>query len=184
MSIDVTRTLILVNVLFYVMCVIAYGGNVYSLPKEAVRMYAFHPFYFLFLGEYYRIITAFFIHANVIHLLFNMYALYVLGTIVEAYYGKKTLLALYFIAGICGNIASLIIPVYSLGSSAAIFGLLGLLVMYEKKRYGKLGSIAAMLVVVLVLSNMIAPGQVNNLAHLAGVAVGLLYGRFVKVKSS
>ncbi len=182
MAFTITKVLILINVVFYALCTIMHGGNLYSLSREAIVLYAFHPIRVLFFGEYYRLITSFFIHANIFHLFFNMYALYILGTIVEGYCGAMNMLILYMIAGLFGNIASILILAYSLGSSAAIFSLLSLLVIYERRAYGKLGSMAALLLLALIVSNMLAPGQVNNLAHIAGVAVGVVYGYLIKFR--
>jgi rhomboid protease GluP len=77
-------------------------------------------------GQFWRLITPMFLHGSILHIAFNMYALLAIGPGLERYYGHTRILALYFISGFAGNVASFMFSAApSLGSSTAIFGLLG-----------------------------------------------------------
>ena len=91
-------------------------------------------------GEVWRLITPAFLHASPIHLLFNMYALFVLGRVIEGVYGHSRFLMLYFISAFAGNVASFVLSANnSLGASTAIFGLIGaeaIFVIRNKRFFG------------------------------------------------
>ncbi|NQS90975.1 MAG: rhomboid family intramembrane serine protease, partial [Chloroflexi bacterium] len=77
-------------------------------------------------GQYWRLVTAIFLHGSIFHLGFNLYALYILGQRVERFFGSFRFLGLFIIAGLMGNLFSFVFTQSpSLGSSTAIFGLLG-----------------------------------------------------------
>jgi len=78
-------------------------------------------------GEPWRIITSMFLHYGLIHLAVNMYALYVLGTLLEPALGTTRFLLVYFFCGVAAGVASLIFNVFipSAGASGALFGLFG-----------------------------------------------------------
>lgn len=173
-----TMLLVLANILVYVLLVLVYGTNGDLGPSgEAIYNLSLHPYPVLFRGEYWRIVTALFVHIDPIHLFFNMYALYIAGRIVEAYYGSLRTLIIYFTSGIAGNIASLVLPVFSAGASGAIFGVFGALVVVERRVTGTAIAILVFLLLVLVLSNIAYPGRINNIAHIVGVVVGYLTAR-------
>ena len=82
-------------------------------------------------GEYWRLLTPVFLHAGIVHLLINCYSLYAIGTSVERIFGRPRFLAVYFVAGLLGNILSFMFsPNYGVGASGAIFGLLGALLYF------------------------------------------------------
>ena len=79
-------------------------------------------------GEYYRLLTSMFLHADIMHIFSNMIALLFFGTAVENNFSKIEYIIIYFISGLIGNLFSLILlplNVISLGASGAIFGLIG-----------------------------------------------------------
>eukprot|EP00877_Chromochloris_zofingiensis_P012604 jgi/Chrzof1/7598/Cz02g29200.t1 len=85
-------------------------------------------------GEWYRLLTAAFVHANLIHLLVNCYSLHVLGPELESALGHKRFLAVYLGSAVAGNLVSYYMhPAYSitLGASTAISGLFGALLMFK-----------------------------------------------------
>lgn len=175
-----TVSLILVNAIVYVLLIIFYGTSDDLGPgSEAIYSLALHPYLVISKGEYWRIITALFVHMDPIHLFFNMYALYIAGRIVETYYGSFRTLVVYFASGIAGNIASLVLPVFSVGASGAVFGVFGALVVIEKRITGTAMAVLVFLLLVLVLSNIAYPGKINNLAHIVGVVVGYLTARYM-----
>ena len=131
-------------------------------------------------GEIYRLITYMFIHGGLIHLLFNMYALFVLGTLLERYLrSKKLFLCTYFICGIIAGLSPILwLPygvVYSVGSSGAIFGLVGTIVMLPIRRL----ILNPWNVLALILINVIGliPGsRIDVIGHVLGFVTGLIIG--------
>src|SRR6476620_9082174 len=82
-------------------------------------------------GEYYRFLTSMFLHGGLLHIGFNAWALYALGPESERIYGTARFLAIYFIAGLAGGVASYALsPNPSVGASGAIFGLIGTLAVF------------------------------------------------------
>ena len=83
-------------------------------------------------GEYYRLLSCIFLHIGIMHLICNMYSLYILGTQMETFIGKMKFISVYFISGIVGALLSLALSgaVPSVGASGAIFGLLGAMLYF------------------------------------------------------
>ncbi|MEW5868073.1 MAG: rhomboid family intramembrane serine protease [Chloroflexota bacterium] len=132
-------------------------------------------------GELWRLFTPMLLHGSVLHILFNMYALYSLGPSLEAHYGHRRFLALYVLAGFAGNVVSFIFsPQPSLGSSTAIFGLLGAygVFAYQNRRiFGKQARSTLTNVIVIALINLVigmAP-MIDNWGHVGGLAGGTLF---------
>jgi membrane associated rhomboid family serine protease len=128
----------------------------------------------LTLVEPWRVFTSMFAHANFFHILFNMYALYLFGTQLEYLLGRGRFLALYFLSGIGGAAAVMVLspatPV--LGASGAIFGLFSAYFVISRR----LGSNATQLLVVIGLNfalGFLLPG-ISWQAHLGGAIAGAL----------
>ena len=87
-------------------------------------------------GEYYRLVTAGFLHAGFFHLLFNMFALYVLGTLLEPVVGRLRFGLIYFVSLLAGSFGALLLSPNSptVGASGAIFGLMGAAVVVMRNR--------------------------------------------------
>lgn len=134
-------------------------------------------------GEYWRLLTAIFLHASLFHLLLNSYALFLFGTIVESIFGTMRFAALYLVTGFVGAAASYAIgpPVrVSVGASGAIFGLLGAFLAYNLRRRNlsmARGNVrfALVLVGLNVLFGLTVPG-IDNAAHMGGLAAGVVGG--------
>lgn len=131
-----------------------------------------------------RILTSLFAHGSPVHLLFNMYSLFILGRMLEPALGHGRFAALYFISGLGGSIAVLLLapttPV--LGASGAIFGLLGALFVIVRR----LGGNTTQLVIVIGL-NVVIGFVVPNIAwqaHIGGALVGAaLAAIYVRTRS-
>ena len=131
-------------------------------------------------GELYRLVTYMFIHGGLIHLLFNMYALFVLGTLLERYLrSRKLFLCTYFICGIIAGLSPILwLPyevVYSIGSSGAIFGLVGTIVMLPIRRL----ILNPWNILALILINIIGliPGsRIDVIGHVLGFITGVVIG--------
>ncbi len=135
-------------------------------------------------GQLWRLITPVFLHGSILHVGFNMYALYALGPGLERHYGHSRFLALYFLSGFAGNVVSFwFSSAQSLGSSTAIFGLLGAegVFLYRNKRlFGTTAQRALMNVVVIAVINLViglSPG-IDNWGHIGGLLAGTGFAWF------
>ncbi|MGQ9855129.1 MAG: rhomboid family intramembrane serine protease [Fervidobacterium sp.] len=140
-------------------------------------------------GQWYRIVTAMFMHGGFLHLAFNMYALYILGNYAEGIYGTYRFLAYFFITGIVGNIATQFFYYDSLsvGASGGIFGLVGALfgAGFRKDTPFFLRSITGSALLPMIVLNVVlgfVPGSgINNAAHIGGLLSGMLLGYTIPV---
>ncbi|MDQ1600277.1 MAG: hypothetical protein QOD68_1751 [Actinomycetota bacterium] len=126
-------------------------------------------------GEYYRLLTAAFLHENVVHIALNMYALYLFGPPVEAAIGRVRFAALYLVSAVGGSalsyaFANPITP--SLGASGAVFGLLGAYLVLNRKLGRDTSGVMALLVINFVFG-LIVP-RIDWRAHLGGLIAGIL----------
>ncbi|MDG4806801.1 rhomboid family intramembrane serine protease [Micromonospora sp. WMMD1120] len=126
-------------------------------------------------GQWYRLVTAMFLHYGVIHLLLNMWALWVLGRSLEANLGRVRFAALYLIAGLGGNVAAYLFSdprAATVGASTAVFGLFAALIIIERKLGRDISRIIPILVINLVFT-LAVPG-ISIPGHLGGLVVGAL----------
>lgn len=125
-----------------------------------------------------RLISSAFLHGGFLHLLFNMYALFIIGTQVENYIGKGKFIFIYLMSAISGNLMSCVFSTnVSVGASGAIFGLLGALLYFGYHYRLYLGSVLKNQIIPLIVLNLILgfmmPG-VDNAAHIGGLIGGYL----------
>lgn len=129
-------------------------------------------------GEIYRLITSTFLHASLLHLLFNMYALYIIGNQLESYIGKIKFLIVYLVSAISGSLMSCVFTTgISVGASGAIFGLLGSLLYFGYHYRLYLGSVLKSQIIPLILINLIfgfMDPRIDNAAHIGGLIGGYL----------
>ena len=142
---------------------------------------------FVKMGEVYRIITCTFIHAGIIHLLCNMYSLYIIGSQLETFIGKARFIFVYIISAISGSLMSLIFTTgASVGASGAIFGLLGSLLYFGYHYRIYLGSVLKNQIIPIIILNILLgfmlPG-VDNAAHIGGLIGGYLATVSVGIKN-
>ena len=138
-------------------------------------------------GEIYRLLTGIFLHANILHLAFNCYALYILGTQLESFMGKIKYLFIYLFSGLTGALFSIIFSkgAASIGASGAIFGIMGSLVYigYHYRVY--LGNVIKSQIIPVIILNLfigfISSG-IDNFAHIGGLIGGALITMALGVK--
>ena len=140
-------------------------------------------------GEYWRVFTSMFLHFGWDHLAGNMFSLFIIGQIVEPYYGRIRFLLLYLISGIGGNLLSLFMdmgstePAISAGASGAIFGIMAAFLIFALDSQMRRAFPLPRVLLGLILS--LAPGfyssGINLFAHLGGFAVGLLMAFLLKL---
>lgn len=128
-------------------------------------------------GEYYRLITAAFLHAGLFHILFNMFALSQIGPPLEQALGRVRFLSLYVLSALGGSVAGyLLAPPNqpSVGASGAIFGLFAAYYVLVRRLGGPTGQIVVLLVINLVITFTVP--NIDWRAHLGGLATGGLLG--------
>lgn len=169
-----TTFLVAVNVLVYLVTV-SQGGGLDQPGGALFRDGALVGAAIDINGEWYRLLTAMFLHASIIHLAFNMLALYWLGSVVEQALGTGRFLLVYFVAGLAGSAGALVLTgplVPTVGASGAIYGILGALLILE---YLSTGSFAgqAMGLIVLNLAITFAIPNISIGGHIGGLAGGV-----------
>ena len=136
-------------------------------------------------GEYYRIFTSMFLHADLNHLLNNMFVLFIIGKRYEQSEGKFRFILVYFLGGILASIASLSYnmimrnEIVSLGASGAIFALIGASVASVIKCRNKLKTISKRQMILFAIFSFyagFANAGTDNVAHLGGFVAGFLIG--------
>jgi membrane associated rhomboid family serine protease len=124
--------------------------------------------------QYYRFITSMFLHVSFFHIASNMITLLIVGPAVEVMLGRSRFVALYFIAGLGGSIASyLFSPETSVGAGAsgAIFGVMGAYVVLAQRQRKPMGPVVALIAINLVIG---FTGNIDWRAHLGGLVVGAI----------
>jgi len=148
--------------------------------EASYRLGASFPYSIFFRHEWFRLITAMFLHGGLIHIGFNMMSLMQLGPALEELYGSSRYLFLYVFTGAFGFLASAAIGHYSLGASGALLGLVGALLAVTTKRGGAfMRDLRARLissVVILFMLGLSGMG-LDNTAHFAGLASGFVIGK-------
>ena len=180
----VTPVLIGINVILFVIAAALGGGIVVPNGEVLIRLGSdYTPL--TATGQWWRLLTSTFLHFGVLHLAFNMWALWVNGVIAERLYGSTRYLMLYLVAGAAGNVASFLWHpfVNGAGASGAIFGVLGAVFAYFLRTdSGVPNSVvvaqrrnSAIFIVISILNAARIRG-IDNAAHLGGLAAGFIMG--------
>ena len=179
----VTRTLIGINIAVYLVTVVqgaginAPGGRLFDefLLSGGRFLDGGHVYSGVAQGDWWRLITAAFLHASILHIGLNMYVLWIIGSPVEQYLGRARFIGLYFVAGLAGSAGALVVTpnAETVGASGAIFGILGALLIIEWQTTGRLaGNAMTWIVINLVLSFVIANVSIGG--HVGGLIGGIL----------
>jgi len=132
-------------------------------------------------GEWYRIVTGGFLHYGALHLAFNMYALYVLGQLLEPALGKPRFLALYFASLLAGSLGAVLSDPLdpTTGASGAVFGLFAAAFVIARGR--RLDAIAAQLGFLLLINFALTFGleSISVGGHVGGAAMGAVSGLLI-----
>ena len=175
----VTYLLIALNVILYVIPVLT---NSYDVIINNFCVYG--PL--IKAGQYYRIITGAFLHGGILHLAFNCYALYVIGSQLESYLGKVRYLIIYLFSAVTASLFSMIFNSNpSIGASGAIFGLMGALVYFGYHYRVYLGNVLKSQIIPLILFNLLIGALstgIDNFAHIGGLIGGLLITSALGIK--
>ena len=180
----ITYILIFINIVMFVLMYMLGNGS-----ENTNTLIDFGANYILLTkaGEYYRLITSGFLHIGVIHLLLNMYSLYIVGSQVEYFYGKVKYIIIYLFSLIMGSLFTVALSsvnTVSAGASGAIFGLLGSILYFGIKYRGYIGNSLVNQIVPVVVLNLIigftTPG-IGNVAHIGGLIGGYLISMAVGI---
>lgn len=138
----------------------------------------------LALGQWWRLVTAGFLHGGLMHLLMNSWVLFDLGAQVEEIYGASRLIVIYFLATVAGFFASAWwSPALSVGASAGLFGLIGAMIALGRRH--PLGEAARGLyvrwVIYMLLLGLLPGLRIDNAAHVGGLGAGFLFGHLAGV---
>jgi len=174
---QVTRVLIGINVIVFIITGVSGAGVLTGNGRSSVYdNFALIPAQVAH-GEWYRLVSSMFLHYGILHIGFNMWALFVIGLPLEAMLGRLRYSALYFLAGIGGSVFSFSLgPVLTpaAGASGAIFGLFGAFFVILRRRNLETGGILGLIVVNLILSFTFA--NIDWRGHVGGLVIGAVVG--------
>jgi membrane associated rhomboid family serine protease len=168
-----TKSLLVLNVVIYLITAVQGAGINSPGGRLFAKWVLLGPL--VANGDWWRLITSAFLHANLLHIAFNMYFLWFVGSAVEAALGRGRFLAVYLISGLAGSAGALVLTPtsYTVGASGALFGLLGAALVLERQRSYVLGGSAAG----LILINLILSFSLSNISiggHIGGLIGGIL----------
>lgn len=173
----VSIALVGINILIYILCLVS-GRTLYNIGIMDAHSVIEG-------GEYWRILSAMFFHADSGHLFNNMLILFFMGAMIEKEIGHALFGIFYFLSGIGGNLLSLLMkvihsdPAGSLGASGAVFGMDGVLlaiVILSGRNMSSVTPTRLLLMIVLSLYSGFTGGNIDNAAHVGGLIVGFIAG--------
>ncbi len=176
----VNISLVIINAIIFIACIFA-GDLIYDQGTVDIVSVLQN-------GQWYRVLTAMFLHADMEHILSNMLVLYVLGEMVEKAMGHIKYLIMYIFAGIGGSMASLYLnyivndTVGSLGASGAIFGMIGALLFILIRNKGRLESMSVGRILFYIIASIylgLRSSNIDNMAHLGGLVSGFILAIFL-----
>jgi membrane associated rhomboid family serine protease len=190
-SIGLTQVILGINVAVFLGMVVDMGMHTYEPASTLMAFSVPQSIHWganigalTFSGEWWRLLTNIFVHGGIIHIAFNMWALWNLGVLCESLYGRWAYASVYLICGLGASLASAALHPYrpSVGASGAIFGLAGALIVALKlgefsvprsALTGTLRSLGAFVVYSLLFGFL--PG-IDNTAHIGGLITGVIVG--------
>jgi rhomboid protease GluP len=170
-----TIILIAFNIAFYIFTSFA-GGDFLNTSVDMLVNYG-QINVLVFQGDYWRLFTSMFVHADVAHIVGNMLFLLIFGLRGEEMFSPPEYLSIYFLGGLTGNLLSLLLlplDTISVGASGAIFALFGASVIFTRRSFRQ--SIIGALIYAFFLLFLSSGVGVNNFAHIGGLVTGLVIG--------
>ncbi|MCH5167291.1 MAG: rhomboid family intramembrane serine protease [Erysipelotrichales bacterium] len=175
-TIVVTYALIVINTLIFMLELLGLVNiNYFATSPTAIRA-----------GHYWVILTSAFLHADIIHLVCNMWSLYIIGTQLETVLGKVKFLVVYFVSAIVASLLSGVLTGgAAIGASGAIFGLIGALLYFGYHYRLYLGNVIIRQLVPVVILNLLigfSLSNVDNFGHIGGLLGGVFSAMMVGVE--
>jgi membrane associated rhomboid family serine protease len=170
----VTKTLIAINVVVFLVSIAQGSGGLepanvfvldWALASEPVAD-----------GEWWRLVTSAFLHANLIHLAFNMLMLWWFGQALESALGRGRFVGVYLVSALAGSAGALLLSPdsYTLGASGAVFGILGAGLVLERRQIYVFGGGALVVILLNLAITFLGPGNISVGGHLGGLVGGML----------
>lgn len=182
----VTLALIAINIIVYLIEAYNSGLRISISNQVLVDMGAMYTPYVQSLADLYRFVTPMFLHVDLMHIAFNMVALYSVGGMLERVLGKGNFLLLYFVSGITGNVVSYLADVYisttvtiSAGASTSVFGLfvaaalLGVLHKGNNRYFAQFSKSMLSIIGINIAYTFLVP-SISISGHLGGALGGLI----------
>ena len=168
----ITYAILAINIIIFVIPLL------YGQSEAMVAQFCIHGPSIRY-GHYYRLFTGLFLHGSIFHLIFNSYALYVIGSQIESFLGKFKFAVIYLAGGVMGSLFSITFNgnAASIGASGAIFGLMGALVYFGYHYRVYLGNVIKSQIIPLIVFNLVlgfVMTGVDNSAHIGGLIGGTL----------
>ncbi|BAQ08949.1 membrane protein [Bacillus sp. OxB-1] len=170
----VVTALLIINIVIHIVTMLPFIGKPLLYSGAGAN-------YLIAEGEWWRLVTPMFLHWGLMHLLFNMFSLFIFGPELEKLAGKLRFLNIYVLAGLFGNIATFFLKdpmTISVGASGAIFGIFGAfgaLVYYTKNAFPQLRQVMLPIIVISLIMTFLQP-NINIVAHITGFIIGFLIG--------
>ncbi|MBO4375236.1 MAG: rhomboid family intramembrane serine protease [Lachnospiraceae bacterium] len=176
----VTTRLIIINTAVFLLGILSMVSPLFAgLPLGSETGGVYYPA--VMAGQWWRIITAMFLHANIAHLASNMLALFALGSTAERMLGHWRYALTYFLAGIAGNLLTLLWDgftgryYFTVGASGAILGILGaILAVSVNKKDGIPGMNVKRVILACILMLIPSSGNISMSAHIGGFVGGFV----------
>ena len=159
--------------------IFSYGAN----KNEIISNFGLNPILVQYYGEYYRLITSMFLHVNIMHIVFNMLALWQVGLVLESRLGKFKFAVIYFLSGISGGLLSVYMNepmAFSVGASGAVFGLFGAYVAISRRLNADANGMLVMIAINLGLGFVVP--NIDWHGHVGGLVAGFLLGNLVELR--
>ena len=170
----VVSSIIAINFIVYIITMVPNLGDEVFYTGMSVN-------YLIGDGQWWRVVTSLFLHAGFMHVLFNMFSLFLFGPELEKIAGKTRFLTIYFLAGIFGNVATFVLQdgMYaSVGASGSVYGIFGAfaaLVYYTRRTMPQLKQVIMPLIIISVVITFISP-NINVSGNIGGLITGFLLG--------
>lgn len=180
----VTYIIIAMNIIVFLLMYIFGKGS--DDVTTLLQFGANNRYYVVVLHQFYRLLTSSFLHIGIVHLGFNMFALYVIGSQVEGFFGRIKYLVIYLGSAITASLLSICFSnSISAGASGAIFGLLGALLYFGYHYRLYLGSTIRSQIIPIIVINLIfgfIMSGIDNAAHIGGLIGGIFLAMACGVK--
>lgn len=166
-------------IMFIITCMIDGIGAISGITNAVAIKLGANNIQLLQSGEVWRLLTHAFLHASLIHLLINMYSLYILGRQIETFMGKWKFLFIYLVSAITGGLLSALLGspnILSVGASGAIFGLAGALLYFGYHFRNYLGTAIKNQILPVIILNLaigFLSSGIDNYAHIGGLLGGI-----------
>ncbi|WP_392486691.1 rhomboid family intramembrane serine protease [Haloimpatiens sp. FM7315] len=182
----VTYILIGINIAMFILSVYLSRSLTYINGEVLVFLGAkYNPF--IDAGEYFRLITCSFLHGGLMHITFNMYALYAIGPVIEKAYGKLKYIVIYFVSAFTASLFSYFFSDgIAVGASGAIFGLLGAMLMLSYKMRNAMGNEFKKNIIAVIVVNIIigmSVSNIDNYAHIGGLLGGIVTSYIIFIEN-